>query len=117
MSRSLRFALALSVLLPPALAARAQDTGLPEPFSPWLENKPYPDEYKRAYLPGQDGDAERILPRPKEQVEEAAKIANAHEFIMASEEGYDTNIGDRGGRLSGGRSRRSGRSACAGPAA
>lgn len=70
MSRSLRFALALSVLLPPALAARAQDTGLPEPFSPWLENKPYPDEYKRAYLPGQDGDAERILPRPKEQVEE-----------------------------------------------
>lgn len=42
----------------------------------------------------------------KEQVEEAAKIANAHEFIMASEEGYDTNIGDRGGRLSGGQRQR-----------
>lgn len=42
----------------------------------------------------------------KEQVEEAAKIANAHEFIMASENGYDTNIGDRGGRLSGGQRQR-----------
>ena len=38
----------------------------------------------------------------KEQVIEAAKIANAHEFIMATEHGYDTNIGDRGCRLSGG---------------
>ena len=37
-----------------------------------------------------------------EQVQEAARIANAHDFIMASEEGYDTNIGDRGGKLSGG---------------
>ena len=37
---------------------------------------------------------------------EAAKIANAHEFIMASENGYDTNIGDRGGRLSGGQRQR-----------
>lgn len=42
----------------------------------------------------------------KEQVEEAANIANAHEFIMASENGYDTNIGDRGGRLSGGQRQR-----------
>ena len=42
----------------------------------------------------------------KEQVEEAAKIANAHEFIIASENGYDTNIGDRGGRLSGGQRQR-----------
>lgn len=41
-----------------------------------------------------------------EQVIEAAKIANAHDFIMASEEGYDTNIGDRGGRLSGGQRQR-----------
>ncbi|MDE6557343.1 MAG: ABC transporter ATP-binding protein/permease [Duncaniella sp.] len=41
-----------------------------------------------------------------EQVIEAAKIANAHEFIMASEEGYDTNIGDRGCRLSGGQRQR-----------
>ena len=37
-----------------------------------------------------------------EQVVEAAKIANAHDFIMESEKGYDTMIGDRGGRLSGG---------------
>ncbi len=41
-----------------------------------------------------------------EQVVEAARIANAHEFIMASEQGYDTNIGDRGGRLSGGQRQR-----------
>ena len=40
------------------------------------------------------------------QVEEAARIANAHEFITASEAGYDTNIGDRGGRLSGGQRQR-----------
>ena len=38
----------------------------------------------------------------REEVIAAAKIANAHEFIMATEEGYDTNIGDRGCRLSGG---------------
>ena len=37
---------------------------------------------------------------------EAAKIANAHEFIMAMEQGYQTNIGDRGGRLSGGQRQR-----------
>jgi subfamily B ATP-binding cassette protein MsbA len=42
----------------------------------------------------------------KEQVIEAAKIANAHEFIMASEQGYDTGIGDRGCRLSGGQRQR-----------
>lgn len=42
----------------------------------------------------------------REDVEAAAKIANAHEFIMASENGYDTNIGDRGGRLSGGQRQR-----------
>lgn len=42
----------------------------------------------------------------REQVEEAAKIANAHEFIMQSDKGYDTNIGDRGGRLSGGQRQR-----------
>ncbi|MDE6118064.1 MAG: ABC transporter ATP-binding protein/permease [Duncaniella sp.] len=41
-----------------------------------------------------------------EQVIEAAKIANAHEFIMATENGYDTNIGDRGCRLSGGQRQR-----------
>ncbi|MDH6341554.1 subfamily B ATP-binding cassette protein MsbA [Parabacteroides sp. PFB2-12] len=42
----------------------------------------------------------------KAEVEEAARIANAHEFIMATEEGYDTNIGDRGGKLSGGQRQR-----------
>lgn len=42
----------------------------------------------------------------QEEIEEAAKIANAHEFIMASEHGYDTNIGDRGSRLSGGQRQR-----------
>ena len=41
-----------------------------------------------------------------EQVVEAAKIANAHDFIMESEKGDDTMIGDRGGRLSGGQRQR-----------
>lgn len=42
----------------------------------------------------------------REEVIEAAKIANAHDFIMATEHGYDTNIGDRGCRLSGGQRQR-----------
>ena len=42
----------------------------------------------------------------QEQVEAAARIANAHNFIMESEHGYDTNIGDRGNRLSGGQRQR-----------
>ena len=42
----------------------------------------------------------------REDVERAARIANAHDFIIASEQGYDTNIGDRGGRLSGGQRQR-----------
>ena len=42
----------------------------------------------------------------QQQVEEAARIANAHDFIMQTEEGYNTNIGDRGGRLSGGQRQR-----------
>ncbi len=41
-----------------------------------------------------------------EQVEEAARIANAHDFIMETEEGYQTVIGDRGCRLSGGQRQR-----------
>ena len=41
-----------------------------------------------------------------EAVIEAAKIANAHEFIMEKEEGYMTNIGDRGMKLSGGQRQR-----------
>jgi subfamily B ATP-binding cassette protein MsbA len=42
----------------------------------------------------------------KEDVERAAKIANAHEFIVNLESGYDTNIGDRGANLSGGQRQR-----------
>jgi subfamily B ATP-binding cassette protein MsbA len=40
------------------------------------------------------------------QIAEAAKIANAYDFIMQSEQGFETNIGDRGGRLSGGQRQR-----------
>lgn len=39
-------------------------------------------------------------------IEEAARIANAHDFIMASEHGYDTKVGDRGCKLSGGQRQR-----------
>ena len=42
----------------------------------------------------------------QEQVEAAAKIANAHDFIMEMEKGYQTCVGDRGGRLSGGQRQR-----------
>lgn len=42
----------------------------------------------------------------REEVIAAAKVANAHDFIMATEEGYDTCIGDRGCRLSGGQRQR-----------
>ena len=41
-----------------------------------------------------------------EQVIQAARIANAHDFIMATENGYNTTIGDRGGKLSGGQRQR-----------
>ncbi len=41
-----------------------------------------------------------------EQVIEAAKVANAHDFIMESEDGYNTKVGDRGCRLSGGQRQR-----------
>lgn len=40
------------------------------------------------------------------EVEQAARIANAYDFIMESEDGFDTCIGDRGGRLSGGQRQR-----------
>ena len=42
----------------------------------------------------------------REEVEQAARVANAHEFIMQTERGYDTLIGDRGGKLSGGQRQR-----------
>ena len=41
-----------------------------------------------------------------DDVVEAAKIANAHDFIMETEDGYQTYIGDRGGKLSGGQRKR-----------
>ncbi|WP_259068349.1 ABC transporter ATP-binding protein [Mucilaginibacter sp. X4EP1] len=42
----------------------------------------------------------------KEDVEAAARIANAHNFIIETDKGYDTNIGDRGTKLSGGQRQR-----------
>lgn len=42
----------------------------------------------------------------KEAIIEAAKIANAHDFILETENGYETNIGDGGGKLSGGQRQR-----------
>lgn len=42
----------------------------------------------------------------QEEVEQAARIANAHEFILKTEKGYETNIGDRGAKLSGGQRQR-----------
>ena len=42
----------------------------------------------------------------REDVERAARIANAHDFIMQMDSGYDTNIGDRGAKLSGGQRQR-----------
>ena len=40
------------------------------------------------------------------QVETAARVANAHDFIIATQEGYQSNIGDRGGKISGGQRQR-----------
>jgi subfamily B ATP-binding cassette protein MsbA len=42
----------------------------------------------------------------RQDVEEAARIANAHDFIIAMDQGYETNIGDRGTKLSGGQRQR-----------
>ena len=42
----------------------------------------------------------------QEEIEHAAKIANAHDFIIRKEEGYQSNIGDRGSKLSGGERQR-----------
>jgi subfamily B ATP-binding cassette protein MsbA len=41
-----------------------------------------------------------------EEVEAAARIANAHNFILETEDGYNTNVGDRGTKLSGGQRQR-----------
>lgn len=42
----------------------------------------------------------------QQQIEDAARIANAHDFIKETEQGYDTKVGDRGSRLSGGQRQR-----------
>lgn len=42
----------------------------------------------------------------QEEIEQAARVANAHDFILETENGYETNIGDRGTRLSGGQRQR-----------
>jgi ATP-binding cassette, subfamily B, bacterial MsbA len=41
-----------------------------------------------------------------EEVESAARIAHAHDFIMETEKGYDSNVGESGGKLSGGQKQR-----------
>ena len=46
------------------------------------------------------------LDADREEVEAAAKIANAHDFILNLSDGYDTNIGDDGNKLSGGQKQR-----------
>jgi subfamily B ATP-binding cassette protein MsbA len=43
---------------------------------------------------------------PFSEIEEAARIANAHQFIIKKEDGFNSNIGDRGGKLSGGERQR-----------
>ena len=46
------------------------------------------------------------LDATEQEVMEAAKVANAHDFILETENGYITNIGDRGNKLSGGQKQR-----------
>ena len=57
------------------------------------------DSFRNNIAFGVDGATDR-------QIEEAARIANAYDFIMESENGMDTNVGDRGSRLSGGQRQR-----------
>jgi subfamily B ATP-binding cassette protein MsbA len=47
-----------------------------------------------------------IIGATQQQIEDAAKAANAYNFIMQKEEGFATNIGDRGSKLSGGERQR-----------
>jgi ATP-binding cassette subfamily B (MDR/TAP) protein 1 len=45
------------------------------------------------------------LDATQEQIEAAARMANAHDFILSFPDGYDTQVGDKGAQLSGGKSR------------
>src|SRR5690606_32515501 len=47
-----------------------------------------------------------LAEKNQEEIEKAAKIANAYNFIVAKEDGFDSNIGDRGSKLSGGERQR-----------
>jgi len=64
-----------------------------------------PDSPEGSGASGDSGDSGAPL-APEERIAEAARIANAYDFITATEQGFDTNIGDRGSRLSGGQRQR-----------
>ena len=49
------------------------------------------------------GVASDAMAPTQEEIEEAARMANAHDFIMSFPEGYDTMVGDLGSQLSGGK--------------
>ena len=70
----------------------------------------YYDSYKNILFFDQDTIFNNIrlgnVNASEQKVIEAAKIANAHEFIKATENGYNTNIGDSGNKLSGGQKQR-----------
>ena len=71
-----------------------------------LFNDSFRNNIAFGYQKPEDANQEVTSEELDAKIEQAAKIANAHDFIMQSEHGYDTNIGDRGSRLSGGQRQR-----------